>query len=505
MAEQTKEAFVKPEISEADIERQRRQQEKEYLGPREMAAYIISGIGDKNWETFNGNNEFFYTTTFQHVSPITLSVAQSVCSILDTFDNAISGPILDRTRTRWGRVKPYLILTLPFWLFSAIMPYVLPDGLSQATLLMFFLIIRYVGSISNSFYTPAYQAVLYNLTPNVAERNKLIAADTYVDLLGVWLPSLFPFFVDYLPRTIPTQNIYLGGALIFMALVVIFRIYGFFSLRERVPLASREEMKSTSVFKSVKQVASCKPMWVLMIKGFFGMGKGTGQSVANYFWLNCTGKLSNAAIAGIFTGLPSYFVLPFANKWAKKIGVKKLSVLAYGYCGIVYLIMFFVGYKPTDNNLINVIIIVIFLTLAGAMNSVQRFCGTALQGDLYDYVEWQTGIRNEGMMSAAMGYITLITNNISTILSGIIIAAIKYEPLLNSHGVVIPQTDPKMLQAIWTVFTLAPAIGRIGKAITLSFFNVDGKVREQMMSDLAISRAAMLKTRTGSAEATEEN
>jgi Na+/melibiose symporter-like transporter len=110
------------------------------------------------------------------------------------------------------------VLTLPFWLFSAVMPYILPDGLSQATLLGLFLIIRYVGSISNSFYTPAYQAVLYNLTPNVNERNKLIATDTYVDLLGVWLPSLFPFFVDYLPRTIPTRSIYLGGAIIFMAI-----------------------------------------------------------------------------------------------------------------------------------------------------------------------------------------------------------------------------------------------------------------------------------------------
>ena len=112
-----------------EVERERKHQEKEYLGPREMAAYIISGIGDKNWETFNGNNEFFYTTTFQHVSPITLSVAQSFCSILDTFDNAISGPILDRTRTRWGRVRPYLVLTLPFFIFSAAMPYTLFSGM----------------------------------------------------------------------------------------------------------------------------------------------------------------------------------------------------------------------------------------------------------------------------------------------------------------------------------------------------------------------------------------
>ncbi len=314
----------------------------------------------------------------------------------------------------------------------------------------------------------------------------------------MWLPSLFPFFVDYLPRTIPTRSIYLGGALIFIAMVIIFRVYGFFTLKERVPLASREEMNNTSVFKSVKQVASCRPMWVLLIKGFFGLGKGVGQNVANYFWLNCTGKLSNAAISGIFTGLPSYFVLPFATKWTKKLGLKNLAVLSYLYCGVVYLVMYLIGYAPTENTVVNLIIIVFELTLAGAMNSVQRYCNTALTGDMYDYVEWKTGIRNEGMMSAAMGYMTLVSNNVSSILSGIIIAAIKYQPLLNSHGVVIPQTDPKMLRAIWTVFTLAPAIGRTCKGISLMFFNVNGKVREQMMEDLAVSRAGKLKERTGS-------
>ena len=55
MAEKTKDVYVEPQVTEEDIEKQRQQQEKEYLGPREMAAYIISGIGDKNWETFNGN------------------------------------------------------------------------------------------------------------------------------------------------------------------------------------------------------------------------------------------------------------------------------------------------------------------------------------------------------------------------------------------------------------------------------------------------------------------
>ena len=52
-------------MNTAEVEKQLEQQKKFYLSPKEMASYILSGVGDKNWETFNGNNEFFYTTTFQ--------------------------------------------------------------------------------------------------------------------------------------------------------------------------------------------------------------------------------------------------------------------------------------------------------------------------------------------------------------------------------------------------------------------------------------------------------
>ena len=112
--------------------------------------------------------------------------------------------------------------------------------------------LNYIGSIASSFYDPSYQAILFNITPNVAERNRLIATDAYVDLAGVWLPSLFPFLVDYLPRSIPSRYIFMGGAFFFIASVLIFRTYGFFALKERVPLASREEMKQANIIQTVK-------------------------------------------------------------------------------------------------------------------------------------------------------------------------------------------------------------------------------------------------------------
>ena len=192
----------KTAVQDTKVQKQLEQQNKNYLSPKDYVAYVLSGTGDKNWESFSGANMDFFNRTMVGASAATLSAASVICTFADTFDNAISGPILDRTRTRWGRVRPYLILTLPLWFISAFTPWVLPAGLSQIAYLIIYAIINYIGSIANSFYTPAYSALLYNLTPNVQERNRLIATDTYVDLLGVWLPYLFPFFVDFLPQSI---------------------------------------------------------------------------------------------------------------------------------------------------------------------------------------------------------------------------------------------------------------------------------------------------------------
>ncbi|MBQ3046025.1 MAG: MFS transporter [Clostridia bacterium] len=489
MAENTKAVSEQTADSEK-IQRHLDQQNKQYLSPKHYVAYILSGFGDTNWNSFVNKEAFYFANVFLGVSAKTWTLASTVSGILDSIDNALSGLIIDRTRTRWGRVRPYLLLTLPFWFFSAFTQWILPSGLPQSTLFVLFFLFNYVGSIANSFYNTSYQTILYNITPNVSERNRLIATDAYADLLGVWLPSLFPVFVDFL--NIPTRYVYIGGAVFFIACVLIFRTFGFFTLRERMPLASRDEMKQMGLIQTFKTVGTCRPMWVLIIKNFFAVGKQTGEKVQNFFWINCMGKLSLSSISGLFTGLPSYFVLPLAPKLTKKFGLRNLAAGSYMFCGICYFIMWCVGYQPfgKDKLILNFIWIVFALTCCGAVNSIQRYCSTALNGDLYDYVEWKSGVRNEATITAAMGYMTMISSAVANILGGVIIDSIHFVQLKDITGKVIPQTDEAMLAGIWAVFALAPAIGRFMKGVTLLFFNVHGKTRETMMYELAKIRAA---------------
>ncbi len=481
-------------VGEEAVLRQYHNQNKNYLSPKHYVAYILSGMGDTMWMTFS-KKLFFFATQFLGINAKTWGLAETVSFIADTMDNAISGLIIDRTRTRWGRVRPYIVLTLPFWIFGSLSPWLLPSSMSQTNLFIAFLIFNYVGSIARSFYDTSYQIILFNITPNPIERNRLIATDAYADLVGVWIPSLFSgVVVDFLPQIlgVGSRSIYTGGAIAFTICVVIFRTYGFFSLKERMPLSTRQEMNEMGLVKTVKSIGTCRPMWVILIKNFFGVGKATGSMVEDFFWLNCMGRLSYGTIAGLFTGLPSYFVLPLAPKLTKKFGLRNLAAGSYMFCGICYFVMWIVGYKPfgEDNFILNLIWVIVALTFCGSLNSIQRYCSTSLNGDLYDYVEWKSGVRNEATITAAMSYFKLISDAAAKMISAFAVAAIHYVPLIDANGIQIPQTDPGMLAGIWTVFALAPAIGRFLKGVSLLFFNVHGETKETMMFELAKIRAA---------------
>ncbi len=493
MADETKAVSV-GEVSEEAVLRQYENQNKKYLSPKHYVAYILSGMGDTMWMTFS-KKLFFFATQFLGINALTYYTAESISMIADTVDNAVSGLIIDRTRTRWGRVRPYIILTLPFWVFGSLSPWLLPSNMSQPSLFVSFLIFNYIGSIAKSFYDTSYQIILFNITPNPIERNRLIATDAYADLVGVWIPSLFSgVVVDFLPKIIgsSSRSIYTGGAIAFVICVIVFRTYGFFSLKERMPLSTRQEMKQMGLVQTIKSIGTCRPMWVILIKNFFGAGKETGSRVEDFFWLNCMGGLSYGTIAGIFTGLPSYFVLPLAPKLTKTFGLRNLAAGSYMFCGICYFVMWIVGYKPfgEDNFILNLIWIIVALTFCGSLNSIQRYCSTSLNGDLYDYMEWKSGVRNEATITAAMSYFKLISDQTAKIICALAIAAIHYIPLIDANGIQIPQTDEGMLAGIWTVFALAPAIGRFMKGVTLLFFNVNGKTKETMMFELARIRAA---------------
>ena len=190
-------------------------------------------------------------------------------TLYDALDDSLSGLIIDRTRTRWGKMRPYLLLSTPVWAIAIMMLFTTPSFLESNTQKIIWAVIAIFAHNLGMSYFGVFNILLYDVTPNINERNNLIASQKFMELFGVWIPSLLPFFVDLLPQmtdnSVGMQDVYTGFAAIMVVISAATAIYGFFVIRERVPLASREQMKEVSIWQSIKIEFNNRPMLVLQL------------------------------------------------------------------------------------------------------------------------------------------------------------------------------------------------------------------------------------------------
>lgn len=482
---------------------------KRYLSPKEIAAYVLVNFGQKNLSQFVNNYKEFFMIQFLRINTTAYANINLFASAYDAIDDTISGLIIDRTRTRWGRIRPFFILPLPLWVIGGAMMFMAPDlNSTQKTVWALVAIMIYGLGMS---YFGAWNLMIYNVTPNTDERDELITITKFFELFGVWLPSLTPILVTLLPKISPKftmSGVYTGFAFFMLIISAAFAVFGFFNLRERVPLMSREEMKETSVLASIKNIFTNRPLFAIIFADFFNSFKAVGGSSEQIFWLNNTGSLINGTICGLFTGLPNYIMIPLAAKLVKRFGARLTAICAGLFGFFAYMTVFFIGYHPfgqtfNDNMILNLIWVIFGLTICGLPNKILNVCGPILSAEALDYMEWKHGLRNEALVTTVQGYFTKLATSVTSWLSGMVLTWINYVPLTDSLGNAIPQTNPTILNGIWAVFCILPALARGLYGLSFIYYNIHGELKQQMIVDLADRRAQRLQEQNAKSQPTE--
>lgn len=488
---------VSTQESEAEIERELDEvkgQNKRYLRPKEILSFCLVNFAAQNYNEFVNSNLSFFLIQLMGISPTAMANINLFTNAYDAIDDTISGLIIDRTRTRWGRIRPYLILPMPLWFISTIMLFSTP-ALGTTGKIVWTSVAVLLRGLGMSYFG-AWYLLLYNNTPNIKERNNLITVSEFAKLFSSWIVSMIPVFMDIGRKTGVSETKILSiFAIICSVMLAAACIFGFRNMRERIPLQTREEMNEVGVIESFKQLLKNRPMFVLVIANFCNSFKSVGSGNEKFFWFNCTGKYSHATIAGLFTGMPNYFMTPLAGKLINKFGARNTIITACLFGGFAYTTMWLVGYHPfgpdfESHTILHMIWITFALTICGLPNCIIKVCLPSLTGDVYDYTEWKCGVRNEGLVRTISDYFLKFGNSFNGWLTGMVLTWISYEALTDSAGAAIPNTDPHVMSGLWMIFALVPAAARTLTGISFFFFNVHGKFREQMLVDLEERREA---------------
>lgn len=471
--------------------------EKNYMEKKELRSFAIAAGGQGMVYAIMSSYISDFYTNILLVPPLFVFALMLGARIWDAINDPIMGIIVDKTQTRWGKMRPYIILTpVPIAILTILLFYV-PN--ISTTAKMVYAAITYVlwGMIYTVSDVPFWSIV--NLTtPNPKERGKVISIGRTVNGIGAALPQAFmiviPFFLskEGVSGTAYKWNqyriTYLISAIIVSVIgMALFSRY-FFHAKERIQPINKEKVPFKEVVKAMK---SNKPLLLVVIMGVLSFIRYMIQAgaihVARYSFVNVSIS-QTLLLFGIAVGAGMFGAMLFLPKTFKKFNYKQIVIFS-GIMGfVVDIIMFFIGFRLLDNP--NILYILIpFLVLSGIPLGVYNVVSFAMIADSIDYMEWKSGIRLDGLASACQTFINKLGNAFATSFIVLMYSLIHLNPIEYVEEAVAITSSIQI--SMFSLVTIFPAIGFLLSIIPIFFYNLVGKKKEQITKELNERRAEL--------------
>jgi len=375
-----------------------------------------------------GLSDFFIRNTIQALAipifavgmkldPRILGIALAATKIVSAFADPAAGIISDKTNSRWGRRKPFLIVTAVIAAILCPLIFRVPDG-SQTFQFGYIFAILSFYFLTQSFYSVPYIALGFELSDDYDERTNIFAWKNYICMIGVFVGTWTYWFTLR-----PCFGNEMNGAQVLCAITGIIVIIGAIMVtRGTHEIGERYKIKKDKIpaLKALQITFTNKSF--LMIQGavlVVALGVGIDATIGMYLHVHytCEGNKDFASVIGGVGGTVSTLVifsaLAFATwasrRWSKKAtAIIGISVMLIGSCSIPWLM------SPV---LPWLIVIVWMLNQFGAQSSNMMY--ESMMADVCDEDELKTGERREGSYAAAKNSLYKMVEVAVLILSGL--------------------------------------------------------------------------------------
>jgi len=448
----------------------------------------------------------FYTDTAR-LSAVAVGSMFLVLRLADAVFDPVIGALSDRTQTRWGKFRPWILFTaVPFGLIFWLV-YVTPDIGSHGKLVYAYITYTLVMMLYSANNTP-YSALMGVMTPDVSERSSIASYRFVGALVGQFIIQALPLpLVAKFGKGDSAKGWAITMA-IFGAIIIVLNFITFASTRERVqPLPGQK----SSLKEDLKNVFSCGP-WIVMfvltlliftmlvvrgsssnyffayyldpqrLRGFLdklGLAGTIGpvtswQSVLNSLGLLVNPDGSNAAAVGlslffVIGSLIQIIGIIFSKPLADRFGKKAVFMVGMAVTTIATVLVFFVG--PTS---ISLMFRLSILWAIGWGPTVPLLW--VMIADVADYSEWKTSRRATGFMYAGILFALKAGLSLGGALSAWVIDAYGYIPN-------VAQTEHALL-GIRLGASIYPAIALVLGLICLAIYPIGKKLNLRIQDEL---------------------
>ena len=502
---------------------------------RELAGYLTGLAGQNIIYNIIATGLAFYFQSVIFLPAIACSLIFALARVWDAVNDPMMGTIVDRTHTKWGKCRPYLIffpVIIGVFTILCFVNGIYTDPTASKAVIVIWAAGSYIiwGMLFTVCDIPLW-GITSLMTDDQNDRAKIIGlARTAAGIGGIG--TVIAFVPDFLKGMFEGKyNAMVDGInytqqmanndtkraawiatviAVTVVATVLFEVAGLVT-RERVPGDAEDKR---SIIDNFKIMWNCRPFRQILISGVLRsplqllmilamplmLYYYTDNSFDNVGNLDGGQRVLKIALIGFAVFIPQFVAMAITPAFVKKFENKKIYNF-YSVAGALPYALIIVAYFVFKGNLLSwggVILTALCIGLATASMGGINVMQSIMIADCVDYEEYHNGYRPDGVFFSGQSFLTKLSGGIAALIQGIVYAVVKFsgENLDNinfrlSQGEHFFEMDGgKYALAMFFLISVPIAVGMILSAVPMRKYAMTDAEHRQMLGALIEKRLA---------------
>jgi GPH family glycoside/pentoside/hexuronide:cation symporter len=436
-------------------------------------AYGVGDFGFSFTDTTLGVLFAIFLVDVVGLLPRMAALAVFIGKSWDYINDPIVGYLADRTRTRWGRRRPYLIFGfIPFGLAFMLLWW-RPPFEGQWALVAYYAIAYFLYDSILTVVSMPYFALTPELTQDYDERTSLTSYRMAFSLLGGLVAFIVPLMIIGPMRPENADRVFQMG-MIFAIASALPLLLTFFGTREK---AEYEHQEQPSLRESLRAVRKNRPFWFAV--GIFLFTWTAIEIVQNMLLFFLKYRMELEAESDLVAGavfITALLVLPFWVWASQKTDKRKAYIVGMFFFMGVMTVMIFID--PS----LGFPVVVSLAALAGVGISAVHVLTWAMIPDAVEVDELESGARHEGMFYALVTLFRKVASSIAIPLTLLVLDMSRF----------VSNADVQPASAVWAIRILigpVPSILLLGGILFARFYPLSREIHAATREQIATRQA----------------
>ncbi|MFC4845030.1 MFS transporter [Hephaestia sp. GCM10023244] len=443
------------------------------LGAKRIIGFTVGDYAfNLYWQSVSLYLLFFYTDAVG-LSAATAGLIYMIASIFDAAIDPIMGAIADRTRTRWGRYRPYILGGTPLVAIAFMLLYYRPP-FEGVWLAAWMLGAHIIFRLAYTIVSIPFTALSARITSDSGERSVVAGGRIiFATLAGFTVAYFTQPLAERFGDDDPATGFFWAAAIFAVVASIVLPIV-FFATQE--PAETGEDRSPHNLGEYWVALRENRALWAMVLAACAGVICSTaiGKSILYYFKYY-VGDENGGRLALTLAAASGLAVVPCWVMVTKWIGKRNawFAAVVLGLMGLATFAMFDV------RSTAGAITFFLWMQVAGLGIA---FGFWSILPDTVEYGEWRTGLRTESFVFGLGQFFLKVALGLGAGLYGWLLERIGYRANM-------PQTA-ETLANMKLLMTALPAVGLVLAGAIMIFYPLRGRMHEQIVREIAERRSS---------------